>query len=73
MSSQSAAIDEGHVPHSLAGSGYHLSDVEGYLADIRANLVLFEETQEIWMSLRDILDSYILEECENTDKIMLDT
>ncbi len=70
MSSQSAAVDEGHVPYSLAGSGYHLSDVEGYLADIRANLVLFEETQDIWMGLRDILDSYILDECENTDKMM---
>ena len=47
--------------------------MEGYLADIRANLVLFEETQDICMGLSDILDSYILDECENTDKIMLDT
>ena len=73
MSSQSAAVDEGHVPHLLPDVKYHLSDVEGYLADIRANLLLFEETQEIWMSLRDILDSYFSDECENTDKIMLDT
>ena len=56
MSSQSAAADEGYVPHSLVGSGYHLSEVEGYLADIRANVLLFEETQDIWMGLRDILD-----------------
>lgn len=63
MSSPYAALDEGHAPHSLADSGYHLSEVEGYLADIRANLLLFEETQDICMGLRDILDSYILDDC----------
>lgn len=51
MSSPSASVHEGHAPLSDA------PNVERYLADIRANLLLFEETHDICMGLRDILDS----------------
>ena len=58
MSSHIVTVHEGHVPHSSRELGYELSNVERYLADIRANLILFEETHDICMGLRDILESY---------------
>ena len=57
MSSHSVAVHEGHVPHASPDIQEALSNIEHYLADIRANLLLFEETHDICMGLRDILDS----------------
>ena len=59
MSSQSAAPHDGHAPHASPDIQEALANMEHCLADIRANLLLFEETREICVGLLDILDSYI--------------
>ena len=60
MSSHHTALHEEHIPQSSPAIQQLLPVLERHLADIRANLRLFEETHDICLGLRDILDSYSL-------------
>jgi len=52
-------LSQGTAPYDGPDIQEALPNMEHYLADIRANLLLFEETHEICLGLLDILDSYV--------------